>query len=260
MASLTLRTISALSLTAVALACGSARAATISFASDDDSSAFTLVGTAGAGGSFAITNGRDPAFTPVTLRIDDDNSILPTVSLPVGLRVSLTGTYAASQPVGGAFSHVYAISGQYSFVDPATSAELMRVTIAPGSSSMTVLGSANTWGSAGSIFGSDAASGGPSGVDWLATGPLLAYASSQSIDLAPYGIGAPGYVNEDFGFTMTVLGSGAGPVGIDPTTRLPLTAWGSEASHSSHATPVPAPTGAGAMALAALAAVRRRRR
>ncbi len=260
MAPLTLNTLSALSVAAALLACGSARAATISFASDDDSSAFTLIGTPGSGGSFTITNGRDPAPTPLTLRIDDDNSVLPTVSLPVGLRVNLTAAYANSQPVGGAFTHVYTVSGQYSFVDPNTSTELMRVTIAPGSSNMTVLGSASDWGSAGSIFGSDAAFGGPGGVDWSTHAALAAYATSLSIDLAPYGLTSPGYVNEDFGFTMTLLGSGPGPVSIDPTTRLPLANWGSEASHSSHATPVPAPMSAAAMGLAALAAVRRRRR
>lgn len=260
MASPAFRTLSAFAAAAALLACGSAHATTISFASDDDSSAFTLAGTAGAGGTFSITNGRDPTYTPVTLRIDDDNMVQPTVSLPIGLRVNLTAAYATSQPVGGAITHIYTVSGQYSFVDPNTSAELMRVTITSGSSNMTVLGTADSWGSAGSIFGSDAAFGAFSGVDWFTSGQLLSYASSQGVDLAPYGLGAFGYINEDFGFTMTSLVSGSASVAIDPTTRLPLSSWGSEASHSSHGMPVPAPAGAAAMGLAGLAMARRRRR
>jgi hypothetical protein len=183
----------------------------------------------------------------------------PTASLPVGLRVNLTASYVGSQPVGTAQTHIYSVSGQYSFVNPNTNAELLRVAITAGSSNLTVLGSANSWGSAGSIFGSDAAFGALFGVDWIRSSEFFTYAMSQGINPSLYGLDAFGNVQEDFAFTMTTLNAGAG-VAIDPTTHLPLAAWGSEASHSSHALAVPAPGAAAVLSLAGIGCAFRSRR
>jgi hypothetical protein len=236
-----------------------ARAVTFSFASDDDSTAFTLAGPAGGAGAFSIRNGRVPQFTPLTLRIDDDNMGQPTAAVPVGLVVDLSATYVGSHPIGSTFNHVYSVSGQYSFVNPNNGAELMRATVSPGSSTMTISGGADSWGSAGSIYGSDTASGTLFGVDWIRSFELFNYLTSLGISPSAYGLDAFGSVNEDFAFTLTTLNAGAG-VAIDPTSKLPLANWGAEASHSSHAIMVPSPAGAIALSMAGAGLLARRRR
>jgi len=234
---------------------GSAEATLVSFASDDDSSALTLAGNAGSGGSFVIRNGRTPSPTPVTLNIDDDNGVQPTAHLPVGLVVELTANYVSSSAVGSGWLHLYSVQGSYKFVNPASGADLLTVLVDAGSSAMTIVGSPTTWGSAGSISGGDGLS---SGITYAANPGLLTYASSLGMNILNYGSFLVGTV-EDFAFTMTNTNAGGGSVGLN-AGHLPTTAWGSEASHSGHVVWVPAPgTGAGAM-VAGLIMFRRRRR
>lgn len=249
-------TLNALGATALLALAGTASASQFSFASDDDSSFPTLSGAAGAGGTFRIRNGRTPTFTPVTLDVDDDNGAQPTAHLPVGLVIDLTATHVASTPIGSAFSHVYSITGSYAFVHPSTGVPLLQVQINPGSSNLTISGAASSWGSAGSIFGSDAAAGGANGVNYTDTG-FAAYMSSLGFNPTLYGLS--GFAMEDFAFTMTNANAGGGSVALDSISHLPTTAWSSEASHSGHSL-VPAPGAAGLLGAAAVAGTRRRRR
>jgi hypothetical protein len=250
---LTLGAIGAASIIARA---GSAHAILFSFASDDDSSAFTLSGSQGAAGIFHIRNGRTPNSTPVTLDVDDDNGGQPTVHVPIGLLVDLTASYVGSTPIGSAQSHVYSVSGNYSFVHPTTGAPLLQVQVNSGSSALTIIGSNTAWGSAGAIAGSDMASGGANGVNYTDVG-MSAYMSSLGFNPALYGFGA--FTLEDFGFTMTSANSGGGAITIDAATHLPTGVWGSEASYSGHASLVPTP-GAAALGLCGVGLCLRRRR
>jgi hypothetical protein len=245
---------------------GTAQAALFSFASDDDSSQFTFRGTAGSGTTFNVRNGRDPASTPVTLKIDDNNGALPTVSLNVGFVANFTGDWEGSVGVAGSQTHVYSALGSFSFVG-ATGAPLLTGTFnTPNAPAvMTVSGTTTAWGSAGSVFGSDTVSGIAGAVVWTATADLITLANSLGINLAQYGI-AVGSSNapDDFSFTLTDLGAatGGGPVAIDMMSRLPTAAWQSEGSFSGSAVNgIPSP---GALALlgaaGAMVAARRHRR
>lgn len=243
---------------------GSAQAAFFSFASDDDSSQFTFRGTAGSGSSFSISNGRSPSTTPVTLKIDDNNGALPTVSLNVGFLADMTVRWEGSVGVAGSQTHVYSVLGSFSFVNDA-GAPLLTGTFnnANTPAVMTVLGSMTNWGSAGSIFGSDTVSGFAGAVTWTATADLIALANSQSINLAQYGIVAGSSASpDDFAFTLTDLNAANANVPIDSMSRLPSAAWQSEGSFSGSAVNgIPSPSGAVALVGAAglILAGRRRR-
>lgn len=248
-----------LSAAALLLACtGAAEAATFSFASDDDSSSFTFAATAGSGASFSIRNGRTPAFTPVTLKIDDDNMTQPTFSIAAGLLVNLTATYSGSIGSGSAQTHVYDLTGSFSFVRASDSAPLVNVAVNSGSR-MTIGGTGTSWGSAGSMFGSDAASGGLVGVDYDTFGLIQAMFDAGS-NPQPYGLDNFANILEDFGFTLTMTNANGGPVAIDAGTRLPTAPWSAEASYSGHVVGVPAPGAAAGLAVGGLMFARRRRR
>lgn len=243
---------------ALLLACsGAAEAATLSFASDDDSSFFTLSGAAGSGGAFSIRNGRTPAFTPVTLKVDDDNMTQPTFSIAAGLLVNLTATYSGSIGAGSAQTHVYDLTGTFSFVRASDNFPLVNVAVNSGSR-LAIGGTGTSWSSAGSMFGSDAASGGLSGVDYDTLG-LQNVMSTSGFPDGAYGFS---FVNilEDFGFTLTMTNAGGGPVAIDAGTRLPTAPWSAEASYSGHVVGVPAPGAAAGLAVGGLVLARRRRR
>ncbi len=242
---------------------GSAQAALFSFASDDDSSQFTFRGTAGSGSSFTISNGRDPASTPVTLKIDDNNGALPTVALNVGFIADMTARWEGSVGVAGSQTHVYSVTGTFSFVNDAGAPLLTGTFSSPNTPAvMTVLGSMTSWGSAGSIFGSDTVSGFAGAVTWTATADLIALANSQSINLAQYGIavgnsGSP----DDFSFTLTNLNAANSNVPIDLMSRLPTAAWQSEGSFSGSAVNgIPSPGALTLIGAAGLVLAARRRR
>ncbi|MFN7021977.1 MAG: hypothetical protein ACK4WH_11705 [Phycisphaerales bacterium] len=248
-------TVGAASLLAIT---GAASATTLSFASDDDSNFSTFMGSSGSGGMFMIRNGRTPLPTPVTLNVDDNNGANPTAQLPVGLVVSLSATHVASTPFGGEWNHVYAVSGSYSFVHPVSSAPLLVVQINPGSAAMTIVGGATTWGSAGSIIGSDAAAGVPNGVDYSDVG-LSAYMTSLGYNPNNYIVSGGTFFAEDFAFTLTSLNADGGIVELD-AGHLPTTSWFAEGSHSGHAFDIPAPGAAAAAGVFMMTLGTRRRR
>ncbi len=230
---------------------GAARAASYSFASDDDSGAFTLRGTT-IGNAFTIVQGRSPA-TPVTLKLDDDNMTQPTISVAAGLVVNLTATYSGSIGVGEQ-THVYGVTGSFSFLRAGDNFPLLVVQV-NGGSSLTISGTSTTWNSAGSIAGSDAA-GGPSAVDYTDFG-MQEHLSGLGIAPGAYGMSFTN-IMEDFSFTMTMVNASDGPVGLD-AGHLPTGAWEAEASFSGHAVGVPAPAAGTGLAVLALASRRRRR-
>jgi len=252
--------ISVLSLTALA---GSAHATLFSFASDDDSTSFTFRGTAAMGTSFGIVNGRDPQSTPLTLKIDDNNGALATVSLNVGFRANLTARWEGSVGFAGQQTHVYRVLGSFSFVNPTTGATLLTATIPSDNApaAMTIAGSTTQWGSAGSIFGSDSAFSFAGAVVWTATADFLTYAqTSAGANLVNYGVVAgTSSTPDDFGFTLTNVNANGAGVPINTTSRLPSSAWQSEASFSGTAN-IPTPGAAGLLAAGGLVVLSRRRR
>jgi len=255
-------TASVLSILALA---GTANASLFSFASDDDSSQFTFRGTAGSGSTFGIVNGRDPAGTPVTLKIDDNNGALPTISLNVGFRANFTATFANSVGIAGAMTYVYTVSGTFSFVDVNTGAALLTGSIgANNPAALTILGSNTSWGSSGSIFDSDSAYNFAGAVMWTATAGLGTAITNAGANPTNYGIAAAGGTSntpDDFGFTLTNLNSNGGPVPITSPGRLPTTAWASEGSFSGSAiNGIPSPGALTLVGLAGLIGTSRRRR
>jgi len=242
---------------------GTANASLFSFASDDDSSQFTFRGTAGTGSTFGIVNGRDPAGTPVTLKIDDNNGAQATVSLNVGFRSNFTATFANSVGVAGAMTYVYTVTGTFSFVDLASGAALLTGSIgANNPAAMTVLGSNTSWGSSGAIFDSDSAYNFAGAVVWTATQGLVTAITAAGANAANYGIAA-GSSNtpDDFGFTLTNLNSNGGPVPISSPGRLPTSAWASEGSFSGSAiNGIPSPGALTLVGIAGLLSMSRRRR
>jgi len=245
---------------------GTANASLFSFASDDDSSQFTFRGTAGTGSTFGIVNGRDPTSTPVTLKIDDNNGPLATVSLNVGFRSNFTATFANSVGVAGATTYVYTVTGTFSFVDNATGAALLTGTIGTAQpAAMTILGSSTAWGSSGSIFDSDTAYNFAGAVTWTSTAALAtAMMGAGAANPLNYGIPAAGGTSntpDDFSFTLTNLNSNGGPVPITSPGRLPTTAWASEGSFSGSAiNGIPSPGALTLVGVAGLLSMSRRRR
>lgn len=230
-----------------------AQAATYSFASDDDSGAFTLRGTPN-GNAFTITNGRPTPFTPVTLKLDDDNMSQPTISIAAGLIANLNATYAGSVGVGDQ-THVYNVTGTFMFVKASDSSQLLTVTVNAGST-LTIGGTSSSWSSVGSIFGSDAAGGQPA-ITYNDLG-IQQHLIGLAINPFDYGLWF-GNVNEDFGFSMTLVNASGGPVALD-ANHIPTGVWQSESSFSGHSVGVPTPGAAAGLAVGGLVGFRRRRR
>lgn len=250
-------------LSTLALA-GSAHATLFSFASDDDSGAFTFRGTAATGNSFNIRNGSDPASNTVTLRVDDNNGSRPTAQFAVGFRANITAQYQGSVGMmGSQQTHAYSITGTFAFVDRTSGADLLLCTFTstatPGL--LSIGGRDTTWGTGGSALASDSASGVSTAITWTATPAFFTFAAGQSINLADYGVaGSTTASGDDFAFTLTALNTNGGSVPIDSVTRLPSAAFQSEGSMSGTASFVPAPSTLGLLGAAGLASLRRRRR
>lgn len=250
-------------MSALALA-GSAQATLFSFASDDDSGAFTFRGTAAAGNTFNIRNGSDPLSNTVTLRVDDNNGSRPTALFSVGFRANINAQYQGTiGMMGSQQTHAYSITGTFAFVDRTSGADLLLCsftsTATPGL--LSIGGRDTTWGTGGSALNSDSASGVSTAVTWTATAAFFTLAAGQSINLADYGLaGLTTAAGDDFAFTLTALNALGGAVPIDPVTRLPTAAFQSEGSMSGTANFVPAPGTLGLLGAAGLASIRRRRR
>jgi hypothetical protein len=236
----------------------------LSFASDNDSDAFTFRGTAAAGNTFSIRNGRDPMANPLMLRIDDRNGSLPTVSMNVGFLADFTATWQGSVGVAGNFAHVYSVLGTFGFVNPANPAQVWLTGTVSNASTpgiLTIPGPANQWGSAGSISGSDVTANFAGAVVYTATQALINAAQGLGINLAPYFISPGTSISpDDFAFSMSVLTSGPGAVPISPITRLPTSGWQSEGSYSGATFLIPAPGALGLLAWGGVVAAGRGRR
>jgi len=242
---------------------GTAHGALFSFASDDDSDAFTFRGTAATGTSFTMAHARTPRDR-VTLKIDDENGVRPTVSLAVGFTSNLTVSWVGSVGTGSAQTHAYSVTGTFSFVDVNTGAELLTINLAGQSPAGLAIGGTMTqWASSGTVFGSD--SGGGGSVSYVTVPALFTAGTAAGADLTQYGI--QGGVNatsigpDDFGFSLTIVNAAGGPVGIDPTSRLPTAMWNAEGSYSGAARwGVPSPGAVATFGLALLVVGSRRRR
>lgn len=242
---------------AAGLGCAPAAHATFySFASDGNSSGFTVSGTAGSGPSFQISTQLVNSYT---LLVDDSNGPVPTASIPnVGLVVDLVATHANSQVfVGTLWRHTYLVTGSFRFVDSGGNT-LMTATFDAGTTGFfTLFGGQNSWSSTGAILGSDSMSN--LRYSWT---PALIAALGGAGAAAQLGIVGPNSVTpDDFSFDLTVLNPGTPTAGVqlNAQTKLPTTTWRAEGSFSGSSF-VPAPGSAAIAGLAFAAATRRRRR
>jgi hypothetical protein len=223
----------------IAIAAGAAQAATFSFASDTNPSDFTF---AGAGGE--VRDAQDPT-DPVVLLVDDSNGPLPAISFNVEFEAEFDIDYVNSAQVApGVYTHSYALNGTFSFRQAGN--DLLRGTITDGA--MVALGGGVSWGSTGTILGSDD----PGSVEYTWLGADLP---------AGYGVFNGTSVGiDDAAFTLTFLQSALGSgVSLHPITLLPLGEWTSEGSFSGTAFFVPAPGSITLLGAAGLAGSRRRR-
>lgn len=248
---------------AAATLAGSAHATFFSFASDNDHTSYTFRGTAGAGGSFAIT--EDGPISPFTLFVDDNNGPLAAVPVATRFTANLTATWAASTNVFGTlWQHTYTIAGNFSFLDPNTGASILTITVGPTNRGLfTVPGGQNSWSSVGAVLGADTFAD----VTYTAF-PALVTALGGPATAAMYGISIPNGISasstgpDDFGFDFSVLNSGTMGinVGLDPQTHLPTTTWATESSYSGSAIGgIPTPGAAALLGCAGFVVLRRRR-
>lgn len=238
---------------------GSAQAALFSFASDDASSQFTFLGTAGAGTTFTASASGGGTGVPVTLKIDDNNGALPTVSLNVRMIATFTFAYVSSIGTMNNQTHAYSVVGMFGFVD-AAGAPLLTVNVTTQNPAGLAIGGTMTqWFSAGGLFGSDNAGGGT--VAYTPTAALFTAGTAAGANLNNYGIfNGTSTGPDDFGFSLTFVNANNLPVSIDAQTRLPTAAWRAEGSYSGSATWIPSPGSAAMIGLAGLLAAGRRRR
>jgi hypothetical protein len=242
---------------------GTARATFFSFASDVNSNAFTFAGTAGSGGSFSITDFSRP--NTYSLLVDDNNGPLPSVAIPVELHANLSVTSGTSTLVAGTlYQHTYHVTGTFGFYDMMGNA-LLTVAVGPNNFGvLTVPGTATAWSPTGAVLGADSYAD----VTYTSTSALVA-AMGGTAAAAQYGItvGAGGTGTsvgpDDFAFDLSVINTGSigSGVAIDPTTKLPTSAWRSESSFSGSAFGgIPSPGALSLLLLGGLTAVRRTRR
>ncbi|HMN39670.1 MAG TPA: hypothetical protein PKE29_02420 [Phycisphaerales bacterium] len=235
-----------------------AQATFFSFASDMNSNAYTFGGSAGLLGSFNITDFSRP--NTFTLKIDDNNGPLSTVSIPVEFRAALTASAGQSTSITPSlWQHSYSVAGTFGFYDAAGTALLTANVGASNPAVLTVPGTQTTWSSTGAVLGATSYSD----VTYTASAALIT-AMGGTAAAAQYGIflGASG-TPADFAFGLTALNGGAIglSVAIDPTTKAPTTAWRSESSFSGSAAGfVPSPGSAMLVGTAGLLMTTRRRR
>ncbi len=247
---------------ALALSSASAHATFFSFASDSNSQGFTFRGTLGAGTSFNLINDTVNTFM---LRVDDDNRSLPSIEIPVNFVSSLVATPALSFPdpvIPNRFTHVYGVTGSFSFFQQGTGNLLVRVDLGGVTPAvLTVPGSRTAWSTAGAIMGSDTFTD----VTYTATSTLVSLLGGAAV-AAQYGVVIPGGMSQasstspdDFAFDLTVINNGTigADVALDSNAR-PTTAFFSEGSYSGFAN-IPAPGAAAMLGIGTLLAARRRR-
>ncbi|MEM9065285.1 MAG: hypothetical protein AAGB51_07325 [Planctomycetota bacterium] len=247
----------ALAVTAVA---APAAATTFSFASDFASSQFTFEdGAANA--------------VPVDLLIDDENGVFSTLSIKAEFsgRFALSSLVESVEVMPGLFVHNYWVrspffdfkgdlDGDGVFTDT-------LMTVSASDAAQTVLGTSDTWGSSGGIFGGPGSNGSAvRAVTYSVEQTLIDYIDTElGANAADYGLFAGDSIDNsaDFAFTLTniqpdpILGA-PGPLGLDSLGR-PDRPWVSEGSFSGTARFIPAPAAA-AMLLGGFGLTSRRRR
>lgn len=246
----------AATLVALAAAASNTQAAFFSFASDGNSSGFTVLGTAGANNSFNIT--AQLPHNNFKLQIDDNNGPLPTVEvLGSQMTMNFTATPASSSAVAGTlFRHTYTISGSFSFRDSSGILLLTGTVETPTQGLMTVMGARTSWSSVGSLLGDDTYAV----VTYSWTPALINLLGGPAV-AAQYGlVGSNSVGPDDFGFTLSVLNNGTlgSAVSLVDPNKLPSTNWQAEGSFSG-STFVPTPGAAALLGAAGLFTARRRR-
>jgi len=237
-----------------------AQATFFSFASDVNSNSFTFAGTAGAGGSFNLTDFSRP--NTFSLVVDDNNGPLPSISIPVEFHANLSATAGTSTNIGGTlFQHTYHVTGTFGFYDMMGNA-LLTVNVGPSFGILTVPGTATAWSPTGAVLGADSFAD----VTYTSTTALIA-AMGGTTAAAQYGVsvGAGGTGSsigpDDFAFDLSVINSGSigSGVAIDPTTKAPTAAWRSESSYSGSAFGgfLPSPGALSLLLLGGLTSIRR---
>ena len=224
---------------------GPASATLFSFPSDADHTSWTF---SGLGAS--VRDAADPA-DPQLLVIDDDNGITFPTLLQTEFNADFSLQYLGSTPfVGGKFTHQYAMSGTFTFLDLASNLPIMMCTVTDAL--FTAVGNGGTkpatWDSTATIQASD--DYGTVTYTWFGPAdPLLGVYPGNSVGL------------DTAAFTLTVLNvDGQAGVGLDGATHLPVSTWYSEGSYSGSAHFVPAPGALAVVGAAGLAAARRKRR
>jgi len=198
-----------------------------SFASDRDDRSWTFTGTGGTIRDAADMN------DPITLLVDDDNGILPTLEFATEFNADFTIVHAGSVALPtGDVAHNYLLSGTFEFLDNSTLEPILTATVTDAL--LTAVGGKTSWFSAAAIQGSNL---GATEVQYVWSGP----------DEPGYGLLAGDLPDpEDFGFDLTVLntdgslpfeGKGLG-VGLD-ASFLPDQPWFSEGSFSGSSVPGP---------------------
>jgi hypothetical protein len=239
-------------------AASQARATFFSFASDDNPSTFTFVGTAGSNsGDFLIADAGRP--NTYTLLIDDNNGPLPAIPIAVELHASLTASAGQSLNIGGGrYLHTYDVTGTFGFYDAQGNA-LLTATVGPNAGTLIVPGTQTAWSTTGAVLGADSYAD----VTYTVSQALVDMLGGEAA-AGQYGIvvGSSGpNSNDDFGFDLTVINTVQGGLGvaIDVETKAPTSAWESESSFSG-STSVPTPAvGAGMLLGGGMLAARRRR-
>jgi hypothetical protein len=215
---------------------------TFSFASDDTSQGVIF----GPSSTDRLT-----AFdAEVTLRVDDANGPLPTLSLASEFEAALDFTLLAALNIGGGqFAYTYQVDGSFRFDEVGTDEAILGATL--DNAILTIAGGVKSWGSAGAL---QASSIGGASIQYTWLGDAL-----------------PGYnlftggtsTFADAAFTLTnlidVLNGGLSGVPIDVQTGLPTTRFTAESSFSGSAFFVPSPAGATVMLVAGALTMRRRR-
>jgi hypothetical protein len=244
-----------LAATSVLALTGAAQASLFSFASDRNDTLPTFVGTAGAGGTFTLSNAPDNRFT---LLLDDDNGPVPVTSVDVGFVANLSGAFLATVPfVGNTFQHTYSINGSFKFVDRVTGADLLIANVNNGL--FFTAGSRTSWSTAAVVSASDSIAGGS--VSYTATQAFVDKLLAAGVDPTAYGIRVgTSSGTDDAGFSLSSLLSNVGGLVALGSGGLPTTSFTAEGSFSgSAAGGVPTPAAASLLGLAGLVAMGRRR-
>lgn len=231
-----------------ALLAGPAHAAFFSFASDTADHHWTFFGGP------TPSHFRDGILPggKVDLQIDDNNGPLPTLTFSTRLQANFDLSYAGSIPLGnGDFSHSYLVSGEFTFIDVATSLPLLTTTFDNGL--FTARGGQNSWYSTAG-FGADNFGAANITMSWFGA------------SLPGYGLQPGAFVDpQGFQYTLTALNT-SGQIPYDMSAQgvaldnhmYPAQAWFAEGSYSASSN-VPAPGALVLGGLGVLAAARRRR-